>query len=140
MTPERRERAEQVAEMRAEGVPFSAIAERLGISKSTAHKDFYAVMYEHRGTVAREFMGEVQSHYRDLTRLAMGRAGEAPTLANLRTAAQVLETAAKAHGVFEPDLPAEPGDESRAGAEFVDLLEAIRATADPDDEGGEVVT
>lgn len=125
MTPPRRARAERVAAMKAEGKSFSAIAAELGIAKSLAHADYHKWCYENRGTIARDFMGELQAQYRDLSRLAALAVKDEPTLANMRTAAQVMETAARAHGVFEPDLPeVELGHEP--GAEFVELVESIR--------------
>lgn len=146
MTTERRRRAEEVQARRLKGHTFDKIATELGISKTQAHADYNQIMAERRGQTARNFLTEALDAYRYMSRVAITAASAEPTLENLATAGRVIERALRAHGVWElpppPDMPEEGMEE---GAEFAELLAAIRGTAaaaaaddDADDAGEEV--
>ena len=147
MTTERRRRAEEVQARRIKGHTFDKIATDLGISKTQAHADYNQIMAERRGRTARNFLTEALDAYRYMSRVAITAVSAEPTLENLATAGRVIERALRAHGVWELPPPPDMPEGMEEGAEFAELLAAIRGTAaaaaadddaDADDAGEEV--
>lgn len=93
-----------------QGRKFEEIAAEVGVSPTRCKDDYHAALEAARPQIARAAHGEITADFERLRTLAM-RAAEEGSAEGIRTAALVLERAARFHGLLDgrgnTRLPAE---------------------------------